>query len=74
MNRDAASKTVFKFLDDKLFVNRIRPSPAQLIAHNTALSQGLVARYITRVELKTFTFATGTQSLSIDNATFGPLS
>jgi hypothetical protein len=74
MNGDVASKTVFKFLDAKLFVNRIRLSPAQLIAHNTALNQGLVARYnITIVELKTFTFASGTQSLSIDNAVLGTL-
>jgi hypothetical protein len=61
MTRDSASKTVFKFLDAKLLVNRIRPRPAQLIAHKTVLSQGHVARYnITRVELKTFTFASGT--------------
>jgi hypothetical protein len=73
MNKDAASK-FFKFLDAKLLVNRIRPSPAQVIAHNTALSQGSVARYnITRVELKTFTFVSGTQSLSIDNAVIGKL-
>jgi hypothetical protein len=38
------------------------------------LSQGVLARYnITRVELKTFTFSSGSQSLSIDNAVIGPL-
>jgi hypothetical protein len=63
MNRDPASKTVFKFLDAKLLVSRIKPSPAQLIAHNTALSRGLVAHYIIGAELKTFTFASGTQSV-----------
>jgi hypothetical protein len=74
MNKDAKSKTVFKFLGAKLLVNRITPRPAQLIAHNTALSEGSLARYnITRVELKTFTFASGTQSVSIDNAILGPL-
>jgi hypothetical protein len=74
MNKDPDSKTVFKFLDAKLFVNRVKPSPVQLIAHNTALNQGLAAHYnITKVELKSFTFASGTQSLSIDNAVLGPL-
>jgi hypothetical protein len=74
MNKDAASKTTFKFLEAKLLVNRIRSSPTQLLAHNTALSKGCIARYnITRVELKTSTFASGTQSLSIDNAIIGQL-
>jgi hypothetical protein len=73
MNNDAASKTAFKFLDAKLLVNRIRPNPAQLIAHNTALSEGCLARHITRVELKTFTSPCGTQSLSIHNAVIGPV-
>jgi hypothetical protein len=74
MTKDTASKTTFKFLEAKLLVNRIRPSPTQLLAHNTALSKGCLARYnITSVELKTFTFASGTQSLYIDNATIGQL-
>jgi hypothetical protein len=72
INNDAASKTVFKFPDAKLLVNRIRPSPAQLIAHNTGLRQGCVAHCnITRVEVKIFTSASGKQSLSIDNAVLG---
>jgi hypothetical protein len=74
VNKDTASKTTFKFLEAKLLVNRIRPQPRQLIAHNTTLSKGWLARYnTTRVELKTFTFASGTQSLSIDNAIIGQL-
>ena len=38
------------------------------------LAKGVLARYnLTRVELKTFTFSSGAQSLSIDNAVFGPV-
>jgi hypothetical protein len=73
MNKHTASKTTFKFLEAKLLVNRIRPNPTQLIAHNTALSNGCFARYITRVELKNFTFSSGAQSLSIHNAIIGQL-
>jgi hypothetical protein len=74
MHKDAASKTVFKFLDAKLLVTRVKPSPTQLIAHNTTLSKGFSALYnITSVELKTFTLASGTLSLSIDNAIMGPI-
>ena len=45
-----------------------------MIAHNTALQAEAIARYnMTRVELKTFTHAKGSQSLSIDNAKLGPI-
>ena len=55
-------------------VNRVRPCPALLCAHNTTLARGALARYnLTRVELKTYTFSSGSQSLSIDNAVLGPL-
>jgi hypothetical protein len=74
MNKDAKSTTTFKFLDAKLLVRRAKAYPAILSAHNTILSQGVLARYnITRVELKTFTFSSGSQSLSIDNAVIGTL-
>ena len=48
-------------------MRRIRPSPKISVAHNEALSKGCIARYnLTRVELKTFTFAGGPkQYLSI---------
>jgi len=73
MNKDD-STTVFKFLDAQLLVNRVRPSPSLLLAHNTILAQGAIARYnLTRVELKTYTFSGGSQSLSIDNAVLGPI-
>jgi len=72
MNK-ADSATVFKFLDAQLLVNRVRPSPSLLLAHNTTFAQGALARYnLTRVELKTYTFSSGSQSLSIDNAVLGP--
>jgi len=71
---DAETKTVFKFLDAQLLVNRVRPSPSLLLAQNIALGKGALARYnLTRVELKTFTFSTGAQSLSIDNAVLGTI-
>jgi len=68
------STTVFKFLDAQLLVNRVRSSPSLLMAHNTTLARGVLARYnLTRVEIKTYTFSSGSQSLSIDNAVLGPL-
>ena len=57
---DTTTPAVFKLLDAQLLVKRVRPNPAYLIAHNTALQAGAIARYnMTRVELKTFTFAKG---------------
>ena len=73
-SKSEASTAVFKILDAQLLVKRVRPNPAYLIAHNTALQAGAIARYnMTRVELKTFTYAKGLQSLSIDNAILGPI-
>jgi len=74
MNKDAEKKMFFKFLDARLLVNRVRPSPSLLLAHNIALGKGALARYnLTRVELKSFTFSSGAQSLSIDNAVLGTI-
>jgi len=62
-------KTTFKFIDAELIVRRIRPSPKISLAHNEALSKGFFGRYyLTRDELKTFTFSGGPQALSINNA------
>jgi hypothetical protein len=72
MNKDGDSKVVFKFLDAQLLVKRARPNPPYLIAHNKVLLAGAIAKYnFTRVEFKSFTFARGSQSLSIDNAVLG---
>ena len=70
MNSDKDSKVIFKILDAYLLVKRVRPNPHILTANNETLSRGILARNnFTRVELKTFTFSNGQQSLSIDNAT-----
>jgi len=74
MKKTADSKTTFKFLSAKLYVIRIRPNPALLLANHSALSKRGIARYImTRVELKTFTFSSGTKSLSTDNTVLEPI-
>jgi len=74
MNKYAETKTVFKFLDAQLLVNRVRPSPLLLLAHNIALGKGALARYnLTRVEVKSFTYSSGAQSHSIDNAVLGTI-
>ena len=65
---------VFKILDAQLLVKRVRPNPDYLTAHNTALQAVAIARYnMISFELKTFTFAKGLHSLSIDNAVLGPI-
>jgi len=74
MNKDEETKTVFKFLDAQHLVNHVRLSPSLLLAHNIALGTGALARYnLTSVEMKSFTFSSGTQSLSIDNAVLGTI-
>ena len=73
-SKKADSKAVFKILDAQLLVKRVRPNPAYLIGHNTALQAGAIARCnMSWVELKAFTHAKGSQSLSIDNAILGPI-
>jgi len=55
-------------------VNRVRLSPTILLAHETAFSHDAIARYnVTRVELTTFTFSSGSHSLSIENPVQGLL-
>jgi len=50
MNKVAETKTVFKFLDARLLVNRVRHSPSLLLAHNIARGKSALARYnMTRV-------------------------
>ena len=74
MNKDKESKVIFKILNAYLVVRRVRPNPHILTAHNETLSRGILARYnFTRVELKIFTFSSGQQSISIDNAVLGPI-
>ena len=74
MNKDADSKTVFKFLDAWLLVIRVKPVPTIPLAHNATLGKRPLARYnLPAIELKIFTFASGAQSLSIDNGVLGPV-
>jgi hypothetical protein len=71
MNTAADSKTIFKFLDAKLIVKRIRLNPRIHLAHEQTLKTSLARYNVTRVELKTFTFSSGPQSLSINQAIVG---
>ena len=74
MNKDAEAKTFFKFIDAYLLVNHVKPNPRFLLAHNETLAKVALARYnLTSVELKNFTFSSGAQFLSIDNALLGPV-
>ena len=74
MDKNAESNMVIKFLDAQLLINCVKPSPSLLLAHNATLAKGALARYnLTRVELKSFTFSSGAQSLSIDNGVLGPI-
>jgi len=74
MDKDAETKSVFKFFNAQLLVNRVRPKPSLLLAHNVALGKGALARYnLTRFELNSFTFSSGMQSLSITNAVLGTI-
>ena len=74
MNKSVDSKNVFKFLDAQLLVRRVRSNSATLLAHNSTLKKGSLARYKqTRFVIKTFTFAAGSKSLSIDNAVLSPI-
>jgi hypothetical protein len=74
MNKDADSKVVFKFMDAQLLVKRVKPNPACLVAYTKALQAGPIAKYnLSGVEVKTFTYISGSQSLSIDNAVLGLL-
>ena len=70
----ADAKVKFVFKEAQLYVKLIRPSPDILTSHNETQIRGYPARYnVTRVNLKTFTFASGSRSLSIDNAILGVL-
>jgi len=67
MNKEADSKTTFKFLYIQLLEKRVKHDPV-------TLNTGALAFYnMTRVELKTIAFSAGSKSLSIDNAVFGPV-
>jgi hypothetical protein len=69
LNKDVQATTQFKFLDAKLYVKRIRAKPAILLAHNETLNNAILGRYnMMSFEIKTFTFSSGGESLTVDNA------
>jgi hypothetical protein len=53
------------------FVRRIRANPQIPLAHEETLKTDLARYNMTRVELKTFTFSAGPQSLPINQAIMG---
>jgi hypothetical protein len=64
----------FKILEVRLLVRHIEANPSILYAYNTTLEAGGLAKdNLTRVEVKKFTFAAGSQFLSIDNVILGSL-
>jgi hypothetical protein len=68
------SKATFKIQECLLYAKRVRPPPSFLTGHTEDLLKGHPVRFnFTSVELKTFTFAKGSQSLSIENAVLGLL-
>jgi hypothetical protein len=73
MNTATDTKTVFRFLDAKLFVKRIKENTQISLAYVKTLKTNLARYNMTRVELKNFTFSSGPQSLSIDQAVTGRL-
>jgi hypothetical protein len=74
MNNVVEYKMEFRFLDPQLLVNRVRPNPTYLLAQNATIWEEGHGRYhLTGVELKTFTFSKGPQSLSIENAVLGSM-
>jgi len=73
MNTKADSTTIFKFLDAKLYVRRIKAHPSILLADDDTLKTDVAYYDMTRVTLKTFTFSSGASSLSIDQAATGHL-
>jgi hypothetical protein len=74
MAKDADSNVKFKLREAQVFFRLIAVNDSILYAHNKTLEAGAPALYhMTRVEVKTFTFAAGSQFLSIDNAVLGPL-
>jgi hypothetical protein len=60
MAKYADSKVTFKILEARLFVRHIAANDSILYAHNKTLEAGALAKYhMTRVEVKTLTFAAG---------------
>jgi hypothetical protein len=59
MNPAGDTKTIFKFLNAKLSVKRIRANPQINLAHEETLKTDLARYNMTIVEIETFTFFSG---------------
>ncbi|XP_055938100.1 uncharacterized protein F54H12.2-like [Argiope bruennichi] len=56
-----------------LFVRKIKVAPSVVIAHELALSKGVIKMPIRRTEVKSFALSSGMQSITIPNAFIGQL-
>ncbi|GFR17706.1 uncharacterized protein F54H12.2 [Trichonephila clavata] len=60
-------------LHASLFVRKVKVAPSILIAHEVALSKGVIKMLIRRTEVKYFSLSSGMQSVTIPNAFIGQL-
>lgn len=58
-------------VDANLWIRRCKVSPTVLLAHSKTLQTGTAKYPITRVELKTFTLASGIRNKTLDNVFLG---
>ncbi|GFT19904.1 uncharacterized protein F54H12.2, partial [Nephila pilipes] len=56
-----------------LFVRKVKVAPSIAIAHEVALSKGVIKMPIRRTEVKSFALSSGIQSITISNAFIGQL-
>ncbi|GFU51746.1 uncharacterized protein F54H12.2 [Nephila pilipes] len=56
-----------------LFVRKVKVAPTIAIAHEVALSKGVIKMPIRRTEVKSFALSSGIQSITISNAFIGQL-
>ncbi|GFS56107.1 uncharacterized protein F54H12.2 [Trichonephila clavipes] len=56
-----------------LFVRKVKVAPPVLIAHEVALTKGVIKMPIRRTEVKSFALSTGIQSVTIPNSFIGQL-
>lgn len=73
LSAKADTGVFFMFLDAKLHLRHVHPSPTIQLAHKKGLEK-VNARYTSRVAVKSFTFGAASKSVSIDNALLETLS
>lgn len=62
-----------KILDATLFINHVTINPPVLVSHEAVLAKSPATYPYTRVEVKSYTVASGRTSLSLDNVCIGNL-